>query len=194
MTPFVTNYLHNCSGNEIYNTSGVCFTPPLLQPAHMLGIAMPQTVPHWPFPPTQYQQPFPPIHHSSCRGAFTFPSIAASGAPARTKARSAHVDSHPGAPKCRSEEIVHRASIRPPPPFQVRCGLWNTRGFVNNDHSRLRHRVILTTKLDLICLCESFLRDTKITDIVGHKWFGSNLTHISERANRRSGGVGILVK
>ena len=64
-TPFVTNYQHDCSGNEIYNSSSVCFTLPILQPAHMLGIAMPQTAPHWPFPPTQYQQPFSPIHHTT---------------------------------------------------------------------------------------------------------------------------------
>ena len=74
------------------------------------------------------------------------------------------------------------------------CGLWNTRGFVNNDHSRLREGVILATKLDLICLYETFLRNSENISIPGYKWFGNNRAHISKRANRGSGGVGILVK
>ena len=36
--------------------------------------------------------------------------------------------------------------------------MWNMRGFVRNDHCRLRE-VIIASDLDLLCVCETFLRD-----------------------------------
>ena len=54
--------------------------------------------------------------------------------------------------------------------------------------------MILATNLDIVCLCETFLRSSDIINIEGYKWFGKNRTSISKTAVRGSGGVGVLVK
>lgn len=54
--------------------------------------------------------------------------------------------------------------------------------------------MILATNLDIMGLCETFLRSSDIINIEGYKWFGNNRTSISKRAVRGSGGVGPLVK
>ena len=54
--------------------------------------------------------------------------------------------------------------------------------------------MILATNLDIVCLCETFLKSSEIISIEGYKWFGNNRTSISKRAVRGSGGVGVLVK
>ena len=76
----------------------------------------------------------------------------------------------------------------------VRWGLWNVRGFVQKDHCRLRECVVQAMNLDIICLCETFLRNNDSINIEGYRWFGNNRKTISRRAIRGSGGVGILVK
>ena len=80
------------------------------------------------------------------------------------------------------------------PKQSVSYGVWNVRGFVQRDYCRLRENVITATDLDIVCLCETFLRNSEIISIEGYKWFGHNRTNISKRAVRGSGGVGVLVK
>ena len=74
----------------------------------------------------------------------------------------------------------------------MRCGLWNTRGFVAND--RLREGIIRKSDLDLVGICETFLCNKDGIEIDGYKWLGHNRQHISKRAVRGSGGVGLLIK
>ena len=76
----------------------------------------------------------------------------------------------------------------------VRWGLWNVRGFAQKDHCRLRECVVQAMNLDIICLCETFLRNNDSIRIKGYRWFGNNRKTISRRAIRGSRGVGILVK
>ena len=59
---------------------------------------------------------------------------------------------------------------------------------------KLRPRVIKALDLDIVCLCETFLRDDMSISIEGYRWFGNNRKSISKRARRGSGGVGILIK
>ena len=56
-------------------------------------------------------------------------------------------------------EATARGPASPPSPTEgkVRCGVWNMRGFVSNDHCRLREKVIIASDLDLLCVCETFL-------------------------------------
>ena len=44
------------------------------------------------------------------------------------------------------------------PNSTVSCRVWNVREFVQRDHCRLRESVILAKNLDIVCLCETFLR------------------------------------
>ena len=46
---------------------------------------------------------------------------------------------------------------------------------------------------DILCLCETRLRDNDAISIPGYKWFGQNRKQLSKRMNRGSGGVGILI-
>ena len=93
-------------------------------------------------------------------------------------------------------EATARGPASPPSPTEgkVRCGVWNMRGFVSNDHCRLREKVIIASDLDLLCVCETFLRGNDGINIPGYRWFGNNRLNISKRAVRGSGGVGILIK
>ena len=65
---------------------------------------------------------------------------------------------------------------------------------MQRDYCRLRENVITATDLDIVCLCETFLRNSEIISIEGYQWFGHNRTNISKRAVRGYGGVGVLVK
>ena len=49
----------------------------------------------------------------------------------------------------------------------VSYGIWNVRGFVQRDYCRLRENVITATDLDIVCLCETFLRNSEIISIEG---------------------------
>ena len=66
--------------------------------------------------------------------------------------------------------------------------------YIYVDYCRLRENVILATNLDIVCLCETFLRNSEAISLEGYKWIGHNRTNISRRAVRGSGGVGVLVK
>ena len=54
--------------------------------------------------------------------------------------------------------------------------------------------VIQKLQCDILCLCETWLRDSDAISIPGYKWFGQNRKQLSKRANRGSGGVGILIR
>jgi len=104
-------------------------------------------------------------------------------------------DQGPGTADLRPEATARRpAGPSSPTDGKVRCGVWNMRGFVRNDHCRLREKVIIASDLDLLCVCETFLRGNDGINIPGYRWFGNNRLNISKRAVRGSGGVGILIK
>lgn len=65
---------------------------------------------------------------------------------------------------------------------------------MRKDHFRLRKCVIQAMNLDIICLCETFLRNNHSTGIDGYRWFGNNGKTISRRAIRGSGEGGVLFK
>ena len=58
----------------------------------------------------------------------------------------------------------------------------------------LRSNVIKACNLDIVCLCETFLKDEQIIEVPDYTWFGNNRKSISKRACRGSGGVGILIR
>ena len=58
----------------------------------------------------------------------------------------------------------------------------------------LRSNVIKASNLDIVCLCETFLKAEQTIDFPGYTWFGNNRKSISKRAFRGSGGVGILIR
>ena len=66
----------------------------------------------------------------------------------------------------------------------------NMRGFVRNGHCRLRE----VSALNLLCVCETFLRGNDGINIPGYRWFGNNRLNISKKAVRESGGVRNLIK
>ena len=47
---------------------------------------------------------------------------------------------------------------------------------------------------DIICLCETWLRNNDGISVPGYTWYGNNRKVISKRAIRGSGGVGLLIK
>ena len=53
--------------------------------------------------------------------------------------------------------------------------------------------VLMSEQFDMICLCETWLRNNETT-IPGSIWYGQNRLTISKRAIRASGSVGILVR
>ena len=53
---------------------------------------------------------------------------------------------------------------------EVRCGVWNMRRFVRNGHFRI-WEVIIVFDLDLLCVCETFLRGNDGINIPGYRWF-----------------------
>ena len=71
------------------------------------------------------------------------------------------------------------------------CSVWNVRGFLDN--SNLRRNIIDYMNLDIIILCETFLKNKEIITLPGYNWIGHNRTNLSKRAVRGSGGVGVLV-
>jgi len=74
----------------------------------------------------------------------------------------------------------------------LRVGCWNTRGWPND--SNFRNRVVHSLDLDLIGVCETFLRDDSEIHLEGYSWFGNNRKQVSKRAIRGSGGVGLLIR
>ena len=58
----------------------------------------------------------------------------------------------------------------------------------------LRSNVIKACDLDIVCLCETFLKNEQTIEVPGYCWFGNNRKSISKRAFRVSGGVGILIR
>ena len=58
----------------------------------------------------------------------------------------------------------------------------------------LRSNVIKASNLDIVCLCETFLKAEQTIDFPGYTWFGNNRKSISKRALWGSGGVGILIR
>ena len=77
----------------------------------------------------------------------------------------------------------------------LNIGVWNVCGWGLDPSHRLRGNVIKALKLDVICICESFLTGDGDHEILleGYTWLGNNRKAISKRAIRGSGGVGILV-
>ena len=73
-------------------------------------------------------------------------------------------------------------------------GVWNVCGWSIDPAQKLRTNIIKTLDLDIICLCETFLRDEHSLNIEGYSWYGNNRKCISKRAIRGSGGVGVLIK
>ena len=144
-------------------------------------------------PPFPQPHPHPHIYPPSppsifCARSSTSPSIAASQTPTADLATT--VVGRFGA----GTAAWGPSGSLPPIGGKVRCGLWNVRGFISNEHCRLRERIISASGLDFICLCETFLRGSDGLNIPGYRWFGHNRLNISRRAVRGSGGVGILFK
>ena len=73
-------------------------------------------------------------------------------------------------------------------------GVWNICGWSIDPDQMLRYNVIKACNLDIICLCETFLKDEQIIEVPDYTWFGNNRKSISKRACRGSGGVGILIR
>lgn len=69
---------------------------------------------------------------------------------------------------------------------------WNVAGWGSGVGSKFRELVVSGSKLDVICVCESHLIADEVLSIDGYIWFGNNCKHISPRARKGSGGVGIL--
>ena len=164
---------------------------------------------NWKIGTTREQQPaicarvFPPFHHphtqflhpTLCAKSSTSPNITTPEIPMGPLATAMAGDLRPGTADLRPEATARRpASPYSPTEGKVRCGVWNMRGFVSNDHCRLREKVIIASDLDLLCVCETFLRGNDGINIPGYRWFGNNRLNISKRAVRGSGGVGILIK
>ena len=79
-------------------------------------------------------------------------------------------------PSCREEtggpEAMPRGSTTSSksalgPNSTVRCGV--QKGLVQRDHCRLKESVILETNLDIMCLCETFLKSSDNISIEGYK-------------------------
>ena len=49
-------------------------------------------------------------------------------------------------------------------------------------------------ELDVVCVSETFLLKEQVIELPGYRWVGNNRKHISKRAWRGSGGVGLLIK
>jgi hypothetical protein len=77
----------------------------------------------------------------------------------------------------------------------LNIGQWNCRGWSTkqNENSQFRTTVLNLLDLDILLLCETFLRDKEDINIPSYKWFGNNRQDTSKTCKRGSGGVGALI-
>ena len=59
---------------------------------------------------------------------------------------------------------------------------------------QFRGNIVNAFELDIVCVTETFLLKEQIIELPEYRWIGNNRKHISKRAWRGSGGVGILIK
>ena len=70
--------------------------------------------------------------------------------------------------------------------------VWNVNGWTNQN-KELRIGIIKTLGSDIICLCETHLKNNDQISVPDYIWFGFNRSVAHTKATRGSGGVGILV-
>ena len=70
---------------------------------------------------------------------------------------------------------------------------WNVNGWTLNN-SILRSSIIVNKNSDIVCICETHLRDHDVINMTGYAWYGHNRHSRNVRAWRGSGGIGIFVK
>ena len=68
---------------------------------------------------------------------------------------------------------------------------WNVNGWTETNKN-LRGEIITQINADIVCLGETHLKDTCGNELNNYTWYGFNRDKIHVRANRGSGGVGIL--
>ena len=54
--------------------------------------------------------------------------------------------------------------------------------------------VLNDLNLDIIGICESFLKNNETFSLNRYRWYGNNRTRLHKNASRGSGGVGVFVK
>ena len=54
--------------------------------------------------------------------------------------------------------------------------------------------IIANKNSDIICICETHLRDHDVINMTGYTWYGHSRQSRNVRAWRASGGIGIFVK
>ena len=79
----------------------------------------------------------------------------------------------------------------------MRVAFWNVNGMsYSNDFNSawiFKSLAIQQLDMDIICLCETFLKGKDTVMIDGYTWIGHNRLNISASARRGSGGVGMLI-
>ena len=63
-----------------------------------------------------------------------------------------------------------------------------------NGNVQFKERVLTEIGFDMICLCETFLRNDDDIHIDGYRCFKKNRSNIHDRARRGSGGVACLIR
>ena len=65
---------------------------------------------------------------------------------------------------------------------------------MNKDSHNFNCTVLTYLNLDIIGVCETFLKNGETLNLNGYHWFGNNRTSLHQNARRGSGGVGAFVK
>ena len=65
---------------------------------------------------------------------------------------------------------------------------------LEGDNKSFRLNVLKSLDLDILCVCETFLRNTESINIEGYTCFNNNRASQNGNSRRGSGGVAVLIK
>ena len=80
-----------------------------------------------------------------------------------------------------------------PSPTEFTVSLWNLNGWTVSN-TELKEGIIKATNSDVVCLCETHLKNNDKITLQDYIFYGHNRQTIHSKARKGSGGVGICIK
>ena len=71
-------------------------------------------------------------------------------------------------------------------------GVWNINGWTDSNKT-LRSEILKNLKLDIVCLCETHLKQKQVIVVENYIFYGHNREKTHIKAKKTYGGVGVLV-
>ena len=92
--------------------------------------------------------------------------------------------------------LINKTNLKNTRQGCIKVGVWNVRGWSTaiNDSSNFRTNITNYSNLDILAICETFLKQNQCINIDGYTFVGQNREHLHPNAKRGSGGIGFLIK